>query len=212
MKKVIKFLLNPILGAYLKKRGEERQIREWVDNGRPSPPVHPFKRSVIRKFQQKYRLFTFIETGTYEGEMVEAMLPVFRQIHSVELHPALFATARNKFKKHAHVKIWHGDSEIVLKEILMQLGEPALFWLDGHYSGAGTARGNSDTPVLKEVADIRAHSLNSQHVILIDDAHCFNGSNGYPKLAAMEKMAAEMFPKHHFKVEHNIIEIVPNNP
>jgi hypothetical protein len=213
MKNIIKFLLNPILGRYLKRRGEERQIKEWIDKGRPLPPVHAFKRSIIRKFKQKYRLYTLIETGTYKGEMVEAMLPVFRQIHSVELHSALFASAKDKFKKHSHVTMWQGDSAIVLEDILKQLQEPALFWLDGHYSGVGTARGNNDTPVIKEIAGIGAHPLNSKHVVLIDDAHCFNGSNGYPTLRAMEKMAAEMFPKHHFKIQDNIVEIVPvNNP
>ena len=39
-------------------------------------------------------------------------------------------------------------------ELVRQLDGPALFWLDGHYSGGDTAKGELDTPVSAELESI----------------------------------------------------------
>jgi hypothetical protein len=53
-----------------------------------------------------------------------------------------------------------------------QLQEPALFWLDGHYSGVDTGKDELDTPVSAELEAILGSPVKG-HVILIDDARCF---------------------------------------
>jgi hypothetical protein len=209
MKKIIKHLLNPFAGKYLRIRGEQRQINEWIEQGMPSPPVHAYKRSVIRSLQKTYHIDCFIESGTYKGEMVEAVLDSFIKIHSIELHEQLYQDVREKFKASGNVKLWHGDSGAMLKIILNETHVPALFWLDGHYSGEGTARGNSDTPIVNELTDIAQHSFKNGHVILIDDAHCFNGTYGYPTLEQLQKIIRGIFPAHSCIIEHNIVRILP---
>jgi len=62
---------------------------------------------------------------------------------------------------------------------MANLAEPALFWLDAHYSGSVTARGALDSPIVQELAAVRAHPV-SGHVVLIDDMRDFNGTGGYP--------------------------------
>lgn len=55
-----------------------------------------------------------------------------------------------------------------MPQIVAELGHPALFWLDGHYSGGGTAKGKQETPIsleLRAVLDAPA----SVRVFLIDD-------------------------------------------
>jgi hypothetical protein len=211
MKKIIKHLLNPFIGKYLERRGEEKQIKAWIAQGMPAPPVHVYKRSVIRDLQKQFRIECFVETGTYKGEMIEAVLNYFTVKHSVELHQQLFDDAKAKFESRDDVKLWHGDSGSILKIILKDVRTPALFWLDGHYSGEGTARGNTDTPIMNELADIAHHALKSRHVVLIDDAHCFNGSNGYPDISQLQKTVGVFFPDHNCLIEHNIIRILPKN-
>jgi hypothetical protein len=74
-----------------------------------------------------------------------------------------------------------GDSGGLLPEVIPRIKGRCLFWLDGHYSGGVTARGSEDTPIRKELEHIVAAGRDAD-VVLIDDARCFDGRNGYPTL------------------------------
>ena len=50
--------------------------------------------------------------------------------------------------------------------------ERALFWLDAHYSGGDTAKGQSNTPVMSELEAILAYSRRND-IILVDDLRYF---------------------------------------
>jgi len=52
------------------------------------------------------------------------------------------------------------------------VNQAALFWLDGHYSGESTAHGAETTPIYEELQQI-FDADNRGHVIIIDDARCF---------------------------------------
>ena len=47
--------------------------------------------------------------------------------------------------------IVQGDSGKVLSEILLEINEPAIFWLDGHYTAGITARGVKECPIFEEL-------------------------------------------------------------
>ena len=69
------------------------------------------------------------------------------------------------------------------------------FWLDGHYSGAGTFLSEEAhlSPILEEVKSI-VESLDvcQKYVIAIDDARLFEGpGSGYPSVSKMKEFAAE---------------------
>ncbi len=64
------------------------------------------------------------------------------------------------------------------------------------------------TPVVSEIETIARHRM-KDHVLLIDDAVCFNGQNGYPTLFAMQKLIAERFPQHEIQVFDNVIQVTP---
>ncbi len=67
-------------------------------------------------------------------------------------------------------------------DILRQVnGERILFWLDGHYSGPGTAQGRVISPLMEELTIIGRDTRND-HCILIDDLRLCTGSGGYPHL------------------------------
>jgi hypothetical protein len=99
----------------------------------------------------------------------------------------------------------------VLKRVLPSVREPALFWLDGHYSGAGTARGKADTPVLRELAHILADPT-LDHVVIIDDARCFGTDPAYPGLPSLVEFVRSRKDRMSIAVANDSIRIVPLLP
>ena len=156
-------------------------IQEWIQNGRPIPPPPLFKQQIVRLYAKRHRVKTLIETGTYLGAMLAANKNNFNEIISIELDEELYQRASRRFENDKHITIYRGNSGVILPVILKNITEPCLFWLDGHYSEGITARGDKDTPIKEELAAILSHGI-KQHVILIDDARCFNGENQYPTI------------------------------
>ena len=114
----------------------------------------------------------FLETGTYLGNTSAIASEIVHEVHTIELSADLAAQARARFIAEPRVHVYQGDSAELLPQILAGLAAPTLFWLDGHYSEGGTARGRRNTPILDEIAAI-AHSGRKDAVILIDDLRLF---------------------------------------
>jgi len=95
----------------------------------------------------------------------------------------------------------------MLETIVSSLTEPALFWLDAHYSGPSTAQGGLDTPVRREL-DIVLGS-NERHVVLIDDARAFGTEKDYPTLEEIRQQVTRLVPKSEMSVSNDIIRITP---
>jgi len=74
-----------------------------------------------------------------------------------------------------------------------KINEPALIWLDGHYSGGITGKSDINCPIYSELGAI--FSTPNDNVILIDDANCFDGTNDYPTYENLEKF----FKKYNYK-------------
>jgi len=152
---------------------------KWYLRGCPSPAPELIKRYTVKSFSQNKNIF--IETGTHMGEMVEKMKNSFDKIFSIEIEPTFAENARQRFADQDHIKIICGDSGQKLTEIIENINSPCLFWLDGHYSGGTTGKGELETPIIKELLTIFRHPVKN-HTILIDDARLFTGQNDYPTL------------------------------
>ena len=151
------------------------------------------KRDTILQYAGWYGLKLFVETGTCQGDMLAQVYPYFKQAHSVELSSDFYRFSRDRFKQAKNVKIWQGDSGEVLKGIMPFLTEPALFFLDAHYSGGYTAQGPDETPILRELkAILSAGKFNG--VILIDDLKDFISNPAYPKPAAVQEWITKNYP------------------
>jgi hypothetical protein len=148
----------------------------------------------------------FIETGTYYGDMISAVKERFKRIYSIELNDRLYVLAKKRFANFEHMSLRHGNSQDVLSDVLTEVGEPCLFWLDAHYSGGITAKGEIETPIVKELSIISKHEIKN-HVILIDDARCFNGTNHYPDLENFKRILGNLFPAHVVCVEDDVIKV-----
>ncbi len=185
---------------------DARILLRWILAGRPVPPPHLVKQRAVRAYAEKYRLSTFVETGTYRGDMVEAVKRDFARVYSIELGVELHRLARERFADDTNVTILQGDSGEVLRGLLPRIDRPALFWLDSHFSDADTARSALITPIRSELDHILAHPLAQRHVILIDDARLFNGEDDYPTLELLNAVLARAgFPA--CRVQDDIIRI-----
>jgi len=123
---------------------------------------------------------TFIETGSYIGDGIQAAVDAgFNSIYSIEFYANRLGRCRARFKSVAYVKVLQGNSGEVLAELLKNINDPILFWLDAHYDANIPESDNPEIlteaqPVLQELEAIKNHPIKT-HTILIDDRRIFTG-------------------------------------
>jgi len=196
------------LQKWVQKRRQMKQIAQWEKNGRPLPPPHAVKQLTLQHYSKRFNLDVLVETGTYYGDMVEAMRGVFSHIYSIELSKELYEKARKRFKGEKYIELIWGDSGVEMEKIMGKLDQPALFWLDGHYSAGETARSDKDTPIYEELN----HILNAQdrgNVIIIDDARLFGTDPAYPRREELFDFIKSRRPDVDISVQEDSIRITP---
>lgn len=181
------------------------QIAKWEKQGKPIPVPHAIKQQIVNRYREKHEITTFIESGTYLGDMISAQKSNFAKLYTIELNKDLAQWAKRRFKKDSHVKIIQGDSGKVMPSIVNDLQEKALFWLDGHYSGGITARGDKDCPIVDEVKAIVLSGI--QHILIIDDARYFIGERDYPTINGLSSFILNAYPNSAIQIEHDCIII-----
>ena len=197
---------STLLLSFLRRIKVFAEVPLWIIRGRPIPPPHSYKVGFVKKIAKAYKLKTFVKTGTFNGDMVARQIGNFDKLISIELDHDLFLKAKRRFEGVDVVELYHGDGGSILCDLLKHITQPCLFWLDAHYSGAGTAMGIHETPILSELEYILAHPVKS-HVILVDDAHLFDGNDSYPALAALQQFVKECGPDYSVTVSDDIIQI-----
>jgi hypothetical protein len=210
IKKFLKlFIPLRLLHEHGRKVACERIYAQWEKDGRPIPAPDAVKQRIVTAFARKYQTRVLVETGTFMGDMIFAQRKNFKHIHTIELSEEYFRKAKKKFEKDPHIKIYQGDSPVVLRMIMPMIKERALFWLDAHYSVDVFARGNSDCPLFAELDVLFAHN-NKEHIILIDDARDFTGRGDYPTVEAVIEYFKQKAPSYQVKVEHDIFCCIPD--
>lgn len=190
------------------KRRWPGELRQWEKSGSPIPPPHLFKQGIIREYAKKFGARVFVESGTCYGDMVEAMKREFDRIYSIELSPYLYGKVTKRFRKERNIKLILGDSGVELKNVMKEIDQPALFYLDGHYSSGMSTKGEKETPVCEELhAILRAKPF--RHVILIDDARCFGVDPDYPPVDELKKLVDSYDRGLQVTVKDDCIRIAP---
>ena len=184
-------------------------VLRWIRRGSGESPPQPLKRFVILHYLDTYGCREFVETGTHIGDTL-AFVSRRRNIDctSIELDEGFHRRATRRFKHSSRVRLLHGNSGLLMPEVVGNLKGPALFWLDGHYSGPSTACGGKQTPVLEELVAIYRHA-SFPCVILIDDARLFDGTNDYPHLDEL-LVAARSVGGFRAEVSADIIRLTPH--
>jgi hypothetical protein len=128
----------------------------------------------------------WVETGTFLGSSTQYFSKRSPHVYSIEPEIKLYEAACNRFKGR-NVTLFNDISENVLPILLPTLSGNLNFWLDGHYSGGGTFKGNKDCPIKDELNAIAVNFDNFKKLsILIDDVRCFLSSSSeyshYPSI------------------------------
>ena len=179
----------------------------WT-SGKFTVPPHLIKQEAIAHYADKHGLKILVETGTYLGEMIEAMRHRFDKVYSVELSEMLWKRAGRRFKGIDNVELINGDSGQELGKLMKRIDQPTLFWLDGHYSAGETAQGEKDTPIYEELA----HIFNAErmgHVIVIDDARLFGTDADYPTIQDLTAFIEKHQPGSTIEIDNDSIRIEP---
>jgi len=190
-------------GAY-KTVGHYPDYWYWILRGKPERSPHLLKQKVVAEYGARCGLRTLVETGTYYGEMVAAMKRRFDRIYSIEFVPELAQRAQRKFGNETHIKIFCGDSRMVMPEVLALLDGPALFWLDAGYYGWVGMQGDQQR-LSVEIEMILSHPY--PHIILLDDARGLTGRDGIPSAGDVKAYVEARFPERLVNVEYDIMRI-----
>ena len=151
----------------------------------------PFINSLL-----KYTNDYFIETGTYQGDTVQAVYDsgLFKTIYSIELSPVFYENCTKRFEN-TNVKIFKGSSRTDLAILIKNINSPITFWLDSHWSGVPDIGVDPVTicPILEELEQIKKHPIKN-HTIMIDDMRLMDGNH---------------FPVHWQDIIKKVMEINP---
>jgi hypothetical protein len=179
-------------------------------SGMPNPPSHQYKVGTLRDLGKAYGLNVFVESGTLYGDTVDFLSRHFDVCITIEVDPRLHALAVIRFAGKSFVRPVLGDSANVIPSLLAELDRPALFWLDGHYSGGVTGKGATDTPIRAELGAILEHQMEG-HVVVIDDARLFDGTSDYPTLDELRAIVKRAWPNAIVRIERDMIRILPSS-
>jgi hypothetical protein len=132
------------------------------------------QKHIIRQWLTKYNTGMLIETGSHEGEGIEAAFAFgFKQVISVEFLNVYYWHCFHRFYdriRSGELFLFLGDSVLELPNMLKFINKRVTFWLDAHLAGK--------CPILAELECIKEHHI-KDHIILIDDVNDF----GTPAMA-----------------------------
>lgn len=191
---------------WYEKSSDQRRLARWEKAGRPVPPPHIVKQMTIHSYREQYGIQVLVETGTFLGDMIEAQRQFFKKIYSIELGVELWKKAVKRFDRFNHITILQGDSGAVLRQVVPQLTESAIFFLDGHYSAGETAKGDKECPIYEELNAIFESKLG--HILLIDDARCFIGEGDYPTISDLSSFILKHRPEAKIETKDDTIRVV----
>ena len=81
-----------------------------------------------------------VESGTFLGESTRQMSEGFNKVITIELDQKLYKETRKKLEDEGYknIEFLNGDSGVIIEKLSKEIDEPALFFLDAHWSGDST--------------------------------------------------------------------------
>jgi hypothetical protein len=102
----------------------------------------------------------------------------FDTVFTIERSETLYQKHHASLRAVGNIEPLFGDSRAILPDLISRLGDqPAMFWLDGHWSGGETAGEKDECPLLAELQLLRQRRGD---IIMIDDARLFLSAPAAP--------------------------------
>ena len=155
-----------------------------------------------------------VETGTCHGRTVEFVLNNgAKAVRSVEGSRERYEACVQKFSGDHRVKLWNGFSSDLLWEMIRDVDEEMVFFLDAHPSGpesyghdeimSGKKRFRQSDILKEEIDVISRHPIKS-HTIILDDQH--NSEHGLRAIEDFKQRLLQINPEYRFSVEKKNID------
>lgn len=158
----------------------------------------------------------FVETGTFKGGTTVWASEHFDRVDTIERAEPIYAEHNERLREIEGVTPHLGDSRSVLPGILESLGDSsAVFWLDGHWSGGGTAGEEDECPIMEELELL---GQRTGDIVLIDDARLYlcappkpHNPADWPTLVEIIKHVLDWPEVPIVQVVDDVIFIVPQS-
>lgn len=155
----------------------------------------------------------FVETGTYQGATARWAAARFEKVVTIEASRSWYDRTGPALRALPNVEPLLGDTRVELAGVVSRLRDPALFWLDAHWSGGDTFGSEEECPVLAELAAVLRAPV--EHLVLIDDARLFLAPPPRPHRRELWPDIRELIqalaprPDAYVAVFEDVIAIVP---
>jgi hypothetical protein len=129
MKETLRYFLEHTavldnLARFQRERQLRKKMRRWEKSGSRLPMPNLGRQRVVKEYIEKFSPDVFIETGTYKGKMVYAVMPQMKEIYSVELDKVYFEEVNRRFAGYPNIHILQGQSYEILPKILDDIKKP----------------------------------------------------------------------------------------
>jgi predicted O-methyltransferase YrrM len=149
---------------------------------------------------------TLVEVGTLYGDTARRCAHTFARLYTIELDDELAERAAERLRGHANITVLRGEGTPWLRKLGADGAlRDALVYLDGHYSGFGTARAAVDEPAVEELLALLPHAAELA-AIVVDDFRLF-GTPGTPSKGELFA-AIEAFRPHGFDAIVHLDQVV----
>jgi hypothetical protein len=150
----------------------------------------------LRKYADAAAYDVAVETGTLFGDSAVKLSRHFSRVYTIEINRELYERAAARFKDNDRVRVIFGDSKLLLRDLVKNIGQPCVFYLDAHFSGdsstnwkesrwrgyrvdtgysGDTPTAENQVPLFEEIKAIH-DGLRSRCLIYIDDVDEFDES------------------------------------
>ena len=150
-----------------------------------------------------------VETGTFRGVTTKRCLRHFSRVYTIELDHNLAQEAKKRLSRFGHCEVIEGDASQEVKALLERpdIGSDILLFLDGHFSGSGTAIGVQAEPAL-EVIEVIARHKSRVAAIIVDDFREFGTQPGWPAKSELLRAIETSFPADTYLVNVHLDQVL----
>jgi len=187
------------MGSNIKKLAKKALVSLGLRHPAKGIKVTQARKAEVLLAYKTPTMDTLVETGTYQGGMIEMLKKHFRELYSVEFDKNLYDAAVRRFQGENNVHLYYGDSAQEIHKILKQVTGPALVWLDAHAAGPINFK---NSPIEAELCAVFKHPVKDP-IILIDDARHFSRSD----IRKIKKIAN--VNKYHCVIDEGLFRLTP---